>query len=247
MSKPLSYLYFLVGAIEIYGEATDNDGIRFFSKPLLMLILIFYYVSGVQGPVHKFHKLMIAAFFFSWIGDVALMFVPRNASDLLLMGIPKAPNFFLVGLVGFLIAHVLYCFAFVRVEHRKVPALLKRKVWIVLPLALYMGALLSMLVPSILSQAETKPFLVPVIVYSSVIAAMVVCALNRYQRVNDSSFALVFGGALLFMFSDSLIAINKFMTHVEMAGIMIMVLYITGQFLIAKGSLKQLHTYNTQA
>ncbi len=241
MHKSLSYLYFIIGAIEVYGEATDNDAVRFFSKPLLMIILIFYYVSSVQGPVHKFHKLMIAAFFFSWIGDVALMFVPRNTGDLILMGIPKAPNFFLVGLVGFLITHVLYCFAFARVSHRNVPALLKRKVWIVVPLALYMAALLSMLIPGILSTAETKPFLVPVIVYSSVIAAMVVYALNRYQRVNDASFALVFGGALLFMFSDSLIAISKFMAPFQFAGVLIMVLYITAQYLIAKGSLKQVH------
>lgn len=242
MGKPLSYLYFLVGAIEVYGEATDNDAIRFFSKPLLMIILIFFYAASVQGPVHKFHKLMIAAFFFSWIGDVALMFVPRNESDLLLMGIPKAPNFFLVGLVGFLIAHVLYCFAFARVLHRNVPALLKRKVWVALPLVIYMAALLTVLVPAISSKAETKPFLVPVLVYSTVIACMVAYALNRYGRVNDQSFALVFGGALLFMFSDSLIAIGKFVAPFDLARVAIMVLYITAQYLIAKGSLKQVHT-----
>lgn len=242
MGKSLSYLYFLVGAIEVYAELANDETIRFFSKPLLMIILIFYYAANVQGPVHKFHKLMIAAFFFSWIGDVALMFVPRNESDLLLMGIPKAPNFFLVGLVGFLIAHVLYCFAFARVSHHHVVPLLKRKIWVAIPLALYMVALLAMLVPAISATPETKPFLIPVIVYSSVIACMVAFALNRYGRVNDQSFALVFGGALLFMLSDSLIAISKFMTPFDLAPVGIMVLYITAQYLIAKGSLKQLHT-----
>jgi uncharacterized membrane protein YhhN len=182
---------------------------------------------------------MVGAFFFSWIGDVALMFVPRFADDVTLMGFPKDPNFFLVGLVGFLIAHLLYVGAFSKVTFKHAEPLLPQKWWLLLPLVVYMGGLLYILAPAINARPETQPFLVPVIVYSAVIATMVVFAINRYGRVSDQSFALVVGGAVLFMLSDSIIAISKFVVPFETARIFIMVLYITAQYLIARGALKQ--------
>ena len=155
------------------------------------------------------------------------------------MGIPQHPDFFLVGLVGFLITHILYTIVFAKVDLPSVKPILKSKPWLLLPLLAYMAVLISQLVPAIYSVELTKPFLAPVLVYSTAIATMVVFALNRYGRVDDSSFALVFAGAILFMISDSIIAINKFIVPFEFARIAIMVLYISGQYLIAKGCLKQ--------
>lgn len=238
MLKPLEYAYIAVAVVNLFAVTVlgndplvpDNQTaltLQFISKPLLMIILLLFYAKSIIRQPNPFHKMMIAAFFFSWIGDVALMFVHLNE------------NFFLVGLVGFLITHVLYTIVFSKVNHPEVRAMLPRKIWVAIPLVIYMGALLSMLVPAISGNPLTKPFLVPVLVYSTAIAVMVVFSINRYRRVNDRSFALVFAGALLFMFSDSLIAINKFMQPLPMAGFFIMVLYITGQYLIAKGILKQ--------
>jgi uncharacterized membrane protein YhhN len=145
-------------------------------------------------------------------------------------------------LVGFLIAHVLYVVAFSKVSDITAEALLPKKFWVLAPLVVYMAVLVTMLVPAINAKPETQPFLIPVLVYSTVIATMVLFAINRYRRVNDQSFALVFAGALLFMFSDSIIAINKFVAPFELARIFIMVLYITAQYLIARGALKQEHS-----
>lgn len=231
MLKPLEYLYFITAIIEVFAEVTDNNVIRFVSKPLLMIVLIGFYTQAVGDKWKKVHKLMRVAFFFSWVGDVALMFVFKNE------------NFFLVGLVGFLITHVLYAIAFADVTDKSAPALLPKKFWVFVPLAIYMVALLSLLVPGITGNPLTQPFLVPVLVYSTAIATMTVFAINRFGRVNEKSFALVFGGALLFMFSDSIIAINKFLHPFGMAGIFIMILYISGQYLIAKGTLEQNRTF----
>lgn len=227
MLKPLECLYIVIAAIEIFAEVTGNDMIRFISKPLLMVALIAFYVQSINGYWTRLHKLMVAAFFFSWIGDVALMFVFKNE------------NFFLVGLVGFLITHILYAVSFADVTNRKTEALLPKKFWVIIPLVIYMIALLSMLVPGITGNEKTQPFLVPVLVYSTAIATMTMFSINRYKRVNDASFALVFGGALLFMFSDSIIAINKFLHPFETASIFIMILYTAGQYFIAKGMLAQ--------
>ncbi len=227
MLKPLEYLYFLVIALEIFAEATDNRTLVFITKPLMMPALIAFYIKAFAGNWNRVHQLMVAAFSFSWVGDVALMFVY------------KSENFFLLGLVGFLITHILYTLAFTDVSNKKAEALLPKKFWMVVPLVIYMVALLSVLVPGITAKETTRPFLIPVLVYSAAIATMVAFAINRYRRVAEVSFTLVFGGALLFMFSDSIIAINKFLQPVGVARIGIMVLYTLGQYLIAKGMLAQ--------
>jgi uncharacterized membrane protein YhhN len=239
MLKPLEYLYMLVALIEIYAEATHNELVRFFSKPLLMVLLLAFYVQSIDRNWNKLHKFMAASFVFAWMGDVALMFVPKSFDDTSIMGLPKNPNFFLVGLAAFLVAHMLYAIAFGQVSNKSKAPLLPRKFWVAIPLAIYMVTLLYYLAPAINDNVLTKPFLGPVIIYSMAIATMVAFALNRYGRVNDRSFALIFGGALLFMFSDSIIAVNKFLYPFESSGIFIMVLYIAGQYFIAKGALQQ--------
>ena len=75
----------------------------------------------------------------------------------------------------------------------------------------------------------------PVLVYTAVLTTMVVSALFRFGRTNSASFGMVFGGAILFMISDSLIAINKFLEPLPMAGFWIMITYIAAQYLIVTG------------
>ena len=227
MKKSLDYLYLILAAIQVYAVATGHATLQFASKPLLMVLLVAYYIAAVEGNWNPTHKLMVAAFCFSWVGDVALMLVEQNE------------NFFLLGLVGFLITHILYTVAFAKVTNREAEALFPKKIWVTAPLLIYMGALLSLLIPAIYGNEHNRPVLVPVLVYTGAISVMVAFAINRFKRVSDKSFLLVFAGALLFMVSDSIIAISKFLSPFETAGIFIMVLYMAGQYLIAKGMLRQ--------
>jgi uncharacterized membrane protein YhhN len=166
----------------------------------------------------------MVAFVFSWFGDVFLMFVRFNEL------------FFLAGLASFLITHVLYVVCFAKVAIKEEKALLPSKFWILIPLLAYFGLLMRAFFPNVPADMQ-----IPVAVYSATIALMVVFAINRYGRVNDKSFSLVLAGALMFMFSDSLIALNKFLFEgsLSFAGVGIMILYISGQYLIASGSAKQ--------
>ncbi len=225
--KLLTWLYILISALEIFGVTTSNETLQHLTKPLLMLILIAWYAKGVNGQWHRTHRLMVAAFSFSWVGDVALMFVSQNE------------NYFLLGLVGFLITHVLYTIAFAGVSDKTATPLLPKKFGVTLPLLAYMGILLYLLVPAIYGNAHNRPVLAPVLVYTTAISIMVAFAINRYGRVNKRSFNLVLAGALMFMVSDSVIAVNKFLSPLMFAGIYIMVLYLAGQYLIARGMLEQ--------
>jgi uncharacterized membrane protein YhhN len=218
----LAYIYLAVAAIEVFAEATQHDMLRFIFKPLLMIILIAFYIKSMEGGWNKIHKIMVAAFAFSWVGDVALMFVRYNE------------NFFLVGLVGFLITHVLYIVAFMDVTDKQTAPFLKTTPLILIPFVLYFAGLLYYVFPAV-----PGDFKIPVAVYSATIAAMVISAVNRKGRVNATSFAYVMAGGLMFMLSDSIIAINKFKAPFSTAGIFIMILYIAGQYAIAQGMLKQ--------
>jgi len=71
--------------------------------------------------------------------------------------------------------------------------------------------------------------------YALVLVVMVLNGLFRLGRTNNKSFLLVFVGALFFLVSDSLLAINKFLHPFASSGLLIMSTYITAQFLIIEG------------
>jgi uncharacterized membrane protein YhhN len=236
MIQLLEYLYWIIAALEIYSEASGNSTLRFFTKPLLMIVLILFYARSLNTGWSGMHKMMMAAFAFSWVGDVALMFSGEKGESL--MSIAKDPNFFLVGLVGFpnhtrSIHHLL-----LKNKECRCRNIITKKVLGVYSSCNLYGCAVNVARSIYWKQRSNKTILNSgVLVYSTAIATMVVFAINRHGRVNDATFKLVVLGALLFMVSDSIIAINKFMQPFATAGIFIMVLYIAGQYFIAKGML----------
>jgi len=84
-----------------------------------------------------------------------------------------------------------------------------------------------------------KEMKLPVTLYTLVILTMLTAAINRKGKVNPHSYRLVLAGAILFVLSDSMIAINKFNQPFELARVAIMTSYVTAQYLIAIGCLRQ--------
>jgi uncharacterized membrane protein YhhN len=164
---------------------------------------------------------MVSGFLFSWLGDISLML--ESSSE----------QFFTTGLVAFLIAHIFYIIAFGNnVWHSPNPAFLKKTPLAGLPILVLYGILLYFLIPSL------NEMLLPVISYATVLTIMVLAALNRYQAAPPDSVALIFTGSLLFMASDSLIAIDKFLTPMDGVQLLIMALYISAQYFIAIGGMR---------
>ncbi len=226
MVKNLSVLFLIVALANLIGELTGIVLIRYISKPLLMIVLTAWYSLATAQNRTITHKLLITGFIFSWAGDVFLMFTNADVTE-------TNELLFLLGLASFLVTHILYVLGFQK-EIRAVegPKLLNRKPHLAIPVLLLFGGLMFVLYDSI--EPAMK---VPVIVYASVITLMVLNALNRNGKVSALSFKLVLTGAVLFMISDSLIAINKFVQPIPMPGFFIMLLYIAGQYLIARGTI----------
>lgn len=219
----LLILYLLISLINLWAGYSYNNTLAFYSKPLLMPILgLWFYFQTKEHP-SIFRQLILLALFFSWGGDTLLMFVES-----------KGEHFFLFGLVSFLLTHILYTTAFLKTVSWNKGFLWKNK-WIVIPFLIFFLGFQNYLLPDIEEAMQ-----IPVSVYSSVIIVMVLAALNWNTFVEKKTFQLVFFGALFFMLSDSIIALNKFKSAIPHAHIWIMSLYLLGQYLITKGGIEMM-------
>ncbi len=214
-----SFLYFIVCIIFIILEDLNIFYIALVAKGLIIPILGMIYYQKIKNDMNSFHFKIIAALFFSWIGDLTLQFQVKN--DL----------FFLIGLGSFLIAQLFYAISFFSTKGIKSNFTLKLLIGIIYILAV--ALLISKLYPNL------GDFRIPVIIYASVITSMAIGSASRLNKVNFTSFMYVLIGATIFIISDSLIAINKFLLPIEYARFYIMITYVIAQYLIAVGCLKQ--------
>jgi len=181
-------------------------------KPLLMPFLALYFISfkSIKG-----YKAVLIALLFSWLGDLLLMFQQKHEL------------FFIAGLVSFLMAHIAYIIAFsMSIKSYQIS---NKKILIITLIICYELLFLYFLYPTL------NELLVPVILYATVICTMLVFALLRFPHVSMYSFTITFLGALLFVLSDSTIAVNKFLMPFTLAYPVIIALYATGQYLIING------------
>jgi uncharacterized membrane protein YhhN len=134
-----------------------------------------------------------------------------------------AVGLFVEGLASFLIAHLCYVAIFVRLTDRPLSLSGPKKTLITL-LLIYGAALAAWLLPHLGAYAA------PVMIYAVAITVMgVTSVLAGFSR------PWVALGAVLFILSDSAIAIDRFLFSVEGIGYFIWPSYYIGQLLIMTG------------
>lgn len=197
--------------------------LRFVSKPSLMLILFVYFLFGSKG-LPPFRKLILAALAFSWLGDVALL-------------IEKAYGFsrplFMAGLGSFVVVHLCYLSFFVKAGRhnsggRRLDPFLTGGV------LLYAGVFYLYLLPHLHIMRS------PVLIYCLLISAMLIACLHAYDLGKQRYGIYCVAGTVLFVLSDSVLAYNRFVENLPFDGILVMVPYAVGQFLIVRGALGNL-------
>jgi uncharacterized membrane protein YhhN len=149
----------------------------------------------------------LAALVFSLAGDVFLM-LPGN--------------YFIPGLASFLVAHIFYIALF-----RQGQEWFPSKQALVGVLAV--GAVMYSIVWGGLNDPVLK---IAVAAYVTVISLMAAQAIGRASVTGDAASRWVAVGACVFMVSDSLIAINKFVTPVALSSLWILATYYCAQMLI---------------
>lgn len=150
---------------------------------------------------------VIAALCSSWIGDLALSFDSRRA--------------FVIGLMAFALAHVLYVMSFASLGRPNV-------VWFMVGAAVM--AVVGMLVVRWLRPHLPDPLVVPVIGYILIIGAMVTFA---FGTVGGPGASWLPGAALLFAASDIFVARNQFTSPSTMNRVVGLPLYFAAQVLFA--------------
>ena len=212
----LHLLLLIIVVIELAGRFTDNINLEYPVKPLIMIWMGVYFI--IFRTKKNFTFPVLLAFFFSWLGDNFLMFSGKNEL------------FFFAGVGGFFLAQLSYIFIYARYKEVNRKGYLQRKPGIIIFFLLYVGAIYFILLPGL------EGFMKPVIlVYALSLIGMSMMALNRRARVNPRSFRYVFAGSLLFLISDSMIAIDKFSVEIPLGGFWIMITYISAQYLIMRG------------
>ncbi|MCX7239730.1 MAG: lysoplasmalogenase [Burkholderiales bacterium] len=184
-------------------------GGHLFFKPLTMLIAIVFVAVRARssGGVTRADLLLEAALFFSLVGDVFLM-LPGD--------------YFIPGLASFLVAHLFYL-VLLRQGQRWFPS--RRGLVAVFGT----GALIYAWVWPGLGDSVLKA---AVATYVCVIALMASQAVGRATVLGTPAARSVALGTCVFMLSDTLIAINKFVSPIALAPLWILATYYAAQMLI---------------
>jgi uncharacterized membrane protein YhhN len=218
VQKKWAFVFAVLSLLDIAGIALHVEILHFVAKPLLipaLLSLLFLTKSSLTGK-----KLLLTGLFFSWMGDVFLLFEYKNAL------------FFIVGLASFLTTHFFYIIYFLRIQSSNISLLKKQPVFIVLVLG-YGITLVWLLYPHL---GDLK---IPVIVYATVICTMLLCSLHIFLKVERKTAGYFLIGAAAFVISDSLLAIDKFYQPIAYAGVFIMLTYCAAQYFIVQGFIEQ--------
>lgn len=207
--------------------ATGAWNWHFAFKPMAMAIAIIFvatsaYQSSPRGQFgSKSWWLLGAALLCSLGGDVALML----------------EGLFIPGLVSFLLAHLAYIALFARrvrwFAHRGA-LLITTGIGAAMYAWLWQGGL----------PAELRA---PVAVYVLVIALMAAQALGRAAELQTEAARTVALGACLFMLSDSVLAVDRFVQPVPMAILWVLMTYYAAQFCIVHGMVQALCGARRQA
>jgi uncharacterized membrane protein YhhN len=196
--------------LDWYAVARDDHRTETWAKPLVLSSLLV--VAVVLGATEAAAGIwLLVALVFGLLGDVALL------SD----SLPR----FRAGVAAFLVGHLAYLGCFASLGLTMMPA------WSWAGLVVLAVALIATrgVIPAS-HRLAGRSLSVPVAVYSLVIGAMLVCA----WFTGEPLIAL---GATVFVASDAILSVDRFVRPIPHARLTLMVTYHVGQALIVAGVL----------
>jgi len=217
----IAFLIFTLG--DLTGILLHALELMYLFKPLLMPCLIYYVYEISNKKINTLNRFLFLALFFSWFGDIFLMF---------------GNQFFIAGLASFLLAHLFYIQLYRVLPSKNLVSILRSKPQYIIAFLLLGMNFIFILYPY-LGELKWAVFL-----YMGCILVMNIYAVNRYGFVSTRSFWLVFIGAFVFMISDLCIALNKFVFQDPsvILPLIVMSTYCLAQWLIVEGIILQYKT-----
>lgn len=194
--------------VAIYFESAGNRAIYMLLKPLttILIMSLLFFAQGNQ--LSKFKSLMMAAFSFCLLGDILLLF----------------DAYFVYGLAAFLMGHILFASGFIKLKGFYFHPVATVGIFAV-------GTFLFFWL-----RPDLGAFMVPVALYVFVICFMATQGVGLYMRDKSKVFGSIAMAVLLFMLSDTLIAIAKFKAPFAYSSLLILGTYWLSIGLIANAT-----------
>lgn len=202
----LTLLILVSAGLHLRAEYLGPVNQIYFFKPLTTSLIILLAVTRSNPPSNFYKYAIVVGLLFSLAGDIFLM-LPSDR--------------FLFGLISFLLAHLVYIVAFSSIGG------FYRDLWALLPFLLFGVLLMVFLWPGLGQMA------IPALIYMLVILAMAWQALGQWRQTGETRALLAFIGALFFVISDSVLAINRFRQPFEAGRFVTLSTYYLAQWLIA--------------
>jgi uncharacterized membrane protein YhhN len=219
----LAFIFWLLLVIDCVLILEGMPDYRIYTKTLLIPVLLISIYSTSLETKHRRSKVLVnLAFFFCFLGDFFLL----NYSD---------NTYFILGLSSFLMAHIFFITFFYRLKKFSNKYRLFLFGWGVLIFG-YVGFLLFLIWNGVTLQSIQ----IPVVAYAIVLGLMLLTAAHS---INNKSIKRLAGsyfvpGALLFVISDSMLALNKFAISFQYGDVIVMVTYAGAIFMLAMGVIK---------
>lgn len=201
----LSILTMLLGIFYLYSTEKQLAKWMYFLKPGTMVIIILIAVWGMGDLSSTFSWWIVAGLLFSILGDIFLM-LPKDR--------------FVYGLLSFLVGHVCYVIAFLYV-----PGGGQVGTWVTGSLLLIAIFYLLKLSKGVFHSGGIT-LLLAVTAYVAIITSMVWAAFYSQQPI-------IIAGAILFFFSDAILAWDRFVGKLAYRNFLVMIPYHLAQYLFA--------------
>jgi uncharacterized membrane protein YhhN len=218
------YLSIAFALLDWLVVAAERRKIEYLAKPCVMIFLIAWFITRMPVNRNGLSILILAGLIFSLAGDIFLM-IPGN--------------WFLAGLVAFLLAHLAYIGGFNANGFTfSWKSLFFALVILIIAIPIYLR------IRSGLIKGGNQGLVLPVTAYVTVISFMVFSATTTLFK-QDWSFQsgiLVVVGAALFFASDAVLAWNRFVSPLRQGSLLTIIPYHLAQYLIATGTLMRLGT-----
>ena len=207
--------YFLVLFIDLWGKLyLDPVPFRYFTKTLLMVLLIVYYLKNNKTENKSKHLYTLLALFLFWAASIAVINHINNLR-------------FIIGMLFFILAKVMYCLRFTNYRDFSITRLLP----------FLAGSFILMVSIFSLIYNNLGYFLIPVLIYFFVSLILFLFAYLRKDDVNTKSYNIVIIAMVLLLLSEIIMALKTYYISFPFEDVSVMLFYGVAQFLIVYGIL----------
>jgi uncharacterized membrane protein YhhN len=223
LKKRALLLFWIILLTDVVLDLLKLDNWRWFTKPLLIPLLMIFLIINKSKPGNPFlSKLIFSGLLAAWIGDILLMF--------------SSTGCFIAGMAAFVTMQLLYAYIYYSIQK---PGFKINKKGIAG--VLFMLLFSFFLFKSLETSSLFTGYAIPVAIYIAAISLMVSLAANLSgaKRTPNTGSLFIFYGAVFFVVSDGSIAVQKFLfPGIAGLSILVMLTYGIAQYLIVKGFYK---------